>query len=52
MIAFTAQYAGGDISLDGSEIIDAAWFAKDNLPKIPPRISIARQLIDWFIQNH
>ena len=52
MIAFTAEYAGGDISLDGSEIIDAAWFAKDNLPKIPPRISIARQLIEWFIQNH
>ena len=51
MIAFTADYAGGDIHLDGSEIIDAAWFGKDNLPKIPPRISIARQLIEWFIQN-
>ena len=51
MIAFTAEYAGGDIRLDGSEIIDAAWFGKDNLPKIPPKISIARQLIDWFIQK-
>jgi NAD+ diphosphatase len=51
MIAFTADYAGGDIHLDGSEIIDAAWFGKDNLPQIPPRISIARQLIEWFIQN-
>jgi NAD+ diphosphatase len=52
MIAFTAEYADGDIVLDGSEIIDAAWFEKDNLPKIPPRISIARQLIEWFIHNH
>jgi NAD+ diphosphatase len=52
MIAFVADYAGGEICTDGSEIIDAAWFAKDNLPQIPPRISIARQLIDWFVQNH
>jgi NAD+ diphosphatase len=52
MIAFVADYAAGEICIDGSEIIDAAWFAKDHLPQIPPKISIARQLIDWFIQNH
>jgi NAD+ diphosphatase len=52
MIAFVADYAAGKICIDGSEIIDAAWFAKDNLPQIPPKISIARQLIDWFVQNH
>ncbi len=52
MIAFVADYASGEICLDGSEIIDAEWFAKDNLPQIPPKISIARQLIDWFIHNH
>jgi NAD+ diphosphatase len=51
MIAFTADYASGSICLDGSEIMDAAWFKKDNLPKIPPRISIARQLIEWFIHR-
>ena len=51
MIAFVADYAGGEICTDGSEIIDAAWFAKDNLPQIPPRISIARQLIDWFVDS-
>lgn len=52
MIAFVAEYAGGEIFVDGSELIDAAWFAKDNLPQIPPRISIARKLIDWFTQSH
>ncbi len=52
MLAFVADYARGEICLDGSEIIDAAWFAKDNLPQIPPKISIARQLIDWFVENH
>ena len=51
MIAFIADYASGSICLDGSEIMDAAWFKKDNLPKIPPRISIARQLIEWFIHR-
>jgi len=52
MLAFIADYAKGDICLDGSEIIEADWFAKDRLPQIPPKISIARQLIDWFVQTH
>jgi len=51
MIAFVAEHAGGDITIDGSEIMDAAWFSKDKLPQIPPSISIARQLIDWFTHN-
>jgi NAD+ diphosphatase len=50
MIAFVSDYASGEIVIDGSEIIDAAWFSKDELPQIPPKISIARQLIDWFTQ--
>lgn len=50
MIAFVADYAAGEIVVDRSEIIEAAWFSKKNLPKIPPKISIARQLIDWFSQ--
>jgi NAD+ diphosphatase len=48
MIAFISDYAAGEIVVDGSEIIDAAWFSKEELPRIPPKISIARQLIDWF----
>ena len=49
MIAFTAEYAGGEIKVDDSEIVDAGWFSTDNLPPIPPKISIARRLIDWYI---
>jgi NAD+ diphosphatase len=52
MIAFTAEYAGGELDPDPSEIADAGWFRADNLPPIPSRISIARQLIDWFTENH
>jgi NAD+ diphosphatase len=52
MIGFTAQYAGGEIRVDGREIQDAQWFSFDRLPKIPGRISIARSLIDWFVAKH
>ena len=49
MIGFTATYADGEISLDDTEIEDAGWFAADNLPTLPGKISIARKLIDWFL---
>ena len=51
MIAFTAEYAEGEIEIDPAEILDAGWFSADNLPPIPPKISIARHLIDWFVEN-
>ncbi len=51
MVGFTAEYAGGDITVDGEEISEAHWFSPDNLPRIPPRLSIARQLIDAFIER-
>jgi NAD+ diphosphatase len=50
MIAFTAEYAGGEIKIDGVEIEEAAWFEADSLPRIPGRISVARKLIDWFVE--
>jgi NAD+ diphosphatase len=49
MIAFTCSYAGGEIVLEEEEIADANWFTAGNLPPIPPKISIARRLIDWFV---
>ena len=49
MIGFIADWAGGDIRIDETEIMDAQWFSADELPMIPPRMSIARQLIDDFL---
>lgn len=46
MIAFTAEYVGGDIRLDDDEIVEARWFDADALPQIPPGVSISRALID------
>jgi NAD+ diphosphatase len=52
MVGFIADYAGGRIKVDKSEIVEAAWYSAQNLPPIPPKISIARQLIDWFAENY
>ena len=49
MIAFTAEWASGEIVVDGAEISDAKWFSADALPMIPPRLSIARRLIDAWV---
>ncbi|OPY80236.1 MAG: NADH pyrophosphatase [Syntrophorhabdus sp. PtaU1.Bin153] len=52
MVAFTAKYADGEIQVDGNEIVEARWFEYDKLPNIPGKISIARALIDWFVEKN
>jgi NAD+ diphosphatase len=49
MIGFTAAYRGGELRPDATEIADAGWFGRDRLPSIPPKLSIARRLIDDFL---
>ena len=49
MIGFRAEYLDGDLVLDETEIADADWYRKDELPQIPPGISIARRLIDDWV---
>lgn len=51
MVGFTARWIGGDIRIDEDEIIDAQWFAPDALPRIPGRPSIARALIDDWLDR-
>ena len=51
MVGFTAHYAAGEIRVDGEEIVDAGWYTADHLPDLPPGISIARRLIDWFLEQ-
>jgi NAD+ diphosphatase len=47
MIAFTAEYAGGDITLHDNEIAEARFFGPDDtLPTLSPTQSISRALID------
>lgn len=51
MIAFTAEYASGEISVDETELAEAGWFTARDLPRIPDNVSIARRLIDWFVEK-
>lgn len=46
MIAYTAEYAGGELSIQEDEIADACWFGPgDALPDIPMIESIAGRLV-------
>ena len=45
MIAFSAEWTGGEIVPQPDEIEHAQWFDFDALPRIPPRFSISGHLI-------
>ncbi|HVM65439.1 MAG TPA: NAD(+) diphosphatase [Acidimicrobiales bacterium] len=49
MLGFRAEWASGDIEIEPAEIADAQWFRFDQLPQVPPGISIARRLIDGWV---
>ncbi len=51
MIGFTANYAHGEISAGDGENIDVRWFTAVNLPSLPNKMSIARKLIDTFLEE-
>ena len=52
MIGFFAEYESGEIKVDGNEIVDADWFTKDNFPNIPQKFTLARKIIDEFIERN
>lgn len=49
MIAFTADYLRGNIKVDPSELEEARWFHRDQLPLLPPLSTLSRKLIDDFL---
>ena len=51
MIGFYARHRAGEIRVQDSEIVDAGWFGTDELPELPGRFSLARRLIDGFLQD-
>ena len=49
MAGFVADYASGEIAVDGDELEDARWFSSGDMPgSLPPARSIARWIIDRF----
>ncbi|WP_339896891.1 NAD(+) diphosphatase [uncultured Gilvimarinus sp.] len=51
MLGFYAEYEAGSIVPQPEEITEAHWYHYRDLPKIPPRGTIARQLIDGFVSD-
>jgi len=50
MLGFVAEYESGELVIDRHELLDAKWFDVDDLPIMPPAYTIARWLIDQFVQ--
>lgn len=51
MVGFHADYAGGELHVQREELKKAAWFHRDHLPNLPEKLSIARRLIDDWLEN-
>lgn len=51
MIGFTAEYAGGELCVQDEELTAAAFFRYDCLPEIPHKLSMARMLIDAWLEG-
>lgn len=51
MVAFRAEYASGELAPDGEEVVESGWFDKEHLPEIPLKGSIARAMIDAWLEE-
>ncbi|MEJ2541642.1 MAG: hypothetical protein P8188_17040 [Gemmatimonadota bacterium] len=52
MLGYLARYRDGELRRQEEELEDLAWFHRDRLPRIPPPVTIARTLIDaWLDQS-
>ena len=50
MVGFHADFVSGNIHLQHEELSTGGWFRADNLPHLPEKLSIARQLIDSWLE--
>ena len=51
MFGFFAEYESGEIHIQEEELSDCRWFTRDALPEIPPHPSMARKLIDYWLDH-
>ena len=49
MIGFTADYESGEIKLQEEELCAGAFFTRENLPELPGKLSLARKLMDDWL---
>lgn len=51
MIAFTAEYAGGEIRFSDGELTQGGFFSRENPPVLPTPPSLSRALIDAWLEG-
>ena len=51
MIGFIADYESGTIKLQDEELSAGEFYSHDNMPEIPKKLSIARQMIDAWLEG-
>lgn len=51
MVGFIADYVSGEIKLQEEELSSGAFYRYDNLPELPRKLSLARKMIDWWIES-
>lgn len=49
MMGFHAEYESGELVLEEEELCFGGWFRRDNPPDLPPKFTIARKLVDFYI---
>ncbi len=52
MIAFTAEYADGELTFSDGELSDGGWFSREEAPLLPTLPSLSRRLIDAWLENN
>jgi NAD+ diphosphatase len=51
MIGYTADYDSGEVKLQEEELTSGDFFERNNLPPLPRKDSLARRMIDDWINN-
>ena len=49
MVGYVADYESGEVRVEDAELDDARWFSVDDLPRLPPKRSIARYILDTVL---
>ncbi len=50
MVGFFAEYDGGEVHLQRSELNKGGWYSRHAMPAIPGEVSLARRIIDHWLQ--
>ncbi|MGN0852764.1 MAG: NAD(+) diphosphatase [Kiritimatiellia bacterium] len=51
MAGYVADWTAGEPTPDGEEVVASRWFGRAELPLLPKRVSIARKMVDAWLDG-